>query len=228
MSEKRLSKLQKEILSQLYKNKKKYKWKKSMWRYELMKDVASIYDTNKKDVTAQGFGITVPSDNFKIIFSQSLRNLYKKGLVKLIFCHEVPRLGFHRIKTCEGRSPKSDEPCDDCPYLEKFGCEPGDFTVEDKTSGFYDGKCYFMVQVGYSGKQGYKQRVHDVEITDKGKKALFRSCVTPKMIKETEKERSWYISQLKDLGFDNREEDPTLDVLLEKKVINDLKFNEVK
>ena len=93
-------------------------------------------------------------------------------------------MGFHRIKTCEGRNPKSEEPCDDCPYLEKFGCEPEDLSVEDKDGDFYDGKCSFMVKVGYSGKQGYKQRVHDVEITDKGKKALLKDYVTPKMVKE--------------------------------------------
>lgn len=170
MTVERLSKLQKEILK--YLNAERLR----SWRYdrkeydEIRKNVSEMCDKGIEKKSYLGIDIFISSKSFNVVFSQSVRNLHRKGLIELEYKYEVPDEYYYYHKKCKGREPFEDNPCDDCFYIKKHP-NAELFLVEKK--------CCFRYFTGERGKNKIKKRVHSIKLTGKGRKAL-KVHTTPK------------------------------------------------
>lgn len=89
MTKERLSKLQKDILKYLIKTEYTHRTVKCGNRFRIMRFVAGIHDKNVKKRIILSEPWYTPSANFRAVFSQSIRNLHKKGLIELIYKYEI-------------------------------------------------------------------------------------------------------------------------------------------
>ena len=130
MAKQRLSKLQKLILKYLneYGEIPKYGYKRNKRAY--YRDVLDYCGAKLgKTYKLRGY----PFDkNFRSVFSQSIRNMAKKGLVELEYEHKRGKSFQRRI--CKDRNPENGKPCKDCPYLKKYDIKPESYTFAGETA----------------------------------------------------------------------------------------------
>ena len=138
-------------------------------------------------------------NSFRSKFSRSIRNLEKKQLIDVTYCHQIQKREYRQIKKCEGKKPEDDKPCKNCFYVKKYRHRLAhlgsdiQFISNNNSCGFY-----FIT--GYCGRDVRKKRIGEVKITDKGVAAILKAVVTPEMRRDAEKNAKWQISQLEQLS----------------------------
>ena len=166
--------------------------------------VSEICDENISKRTFMGATIFNSSKNFNIVFSQSIRNLHKKGLVELKYMCEVSDSYYYQFKKCKDKEPYENQPCEDCFYVKKHPF--AELYIVDEN-------CHFCYCSGSRGINSVKKRIHSVNITDNGKETIIKSLRTPKMIKEITEEVETRRKVLKDVyGNEITEEEIEIDM----------------
>jgi hypothetical protein len=163
MSKERLSKLQLEILRYLN-STQCHNWDGN-WKtyFDLQCDICRKYDINVEERNFLGITIHHPSKNFCVVLSQSIRNLWHKGLIEPRFKFQTPNHYCYYHKKCDGREPYEKEPCEDCFYMKKH---------PDAELYSVDEKCCFMYAHGTKGEERRKVRIEKMKITEKGKQLI--------------------------------------------------------
>ena len=138
-------------------------------------------------------------NSFRSKFSQSIRNLEKKQLIDVIYCHQIQKREYRQIKKCEGRKPEYGNPCEDCFYVKKYDHRLSHFGFRiEFIAG--DDYCGFFFIKGYCGRDVPKKRIKEIKLTGKGRDTILKAVVTPEMRRDAEKDAKWRISQLKDFA----------------------------
>ena len=183
MVEGRLSKLQKTILTYLYKD---YKEGKRVHgggcNYRILRYIIS--GGNEET-------------SFRSKFSRSIRNLEKKQLIDVRYCHQIQKTEYRQIKKCKGRKPEDNNPCENCFYVKKYKHRLShlgshiQFIANNKYCGF------FVIR-GYCGRNVPKKRIREITITDRGVAAILKD---PEMMRDTKKKARWRIAQMEQTDF---------------------------
>jgi len=182
MAKERLSKLQKDILIYLYRIKGSKSYSHESDYDDVKFGVKRIYNFEKDRA------------EFGPIFSQSIRNMAKKGYVELQYKYETSDLKFYHRKKCKRIPPSDNTPCSDCPYIKTY----------DHFEYSEEGGCYAYRNFGQRGrgaewwpedeKKGL--RIHSIRITRDGEKLLFQKVLTPDVIKKEKEFMKFYTNQM--------------------------------
>lgn len=173
-SKERLSRMQKEIIKAL-KELEKFE----RYYYSVKKFVWEKYGSHKNYFVRGDQSSTYP-EGFLVSFSKSLRNLEKKGYIKVSMKPGRSLIRKWRYKTCRGKKPKitdnefykstfnmiEDYACDGCPIVNEEN--------EDIRIFYYDekyGRCNFLIErTSWQPSYHAKEHIDGIELTEKGEK----------------------------------------------------------